>query len=60
MSLKVIIKVDTVITAAGRERERESERVRDLPGEWHVPGVVRTAVAQDQDQDHPHTYAVST
>ena len=34
MSLKVIIKVDTVITAAERERERE----KDLPGERHVWG----------------------
>ena len=37
MSLKVIIKVDTVITAAERERERETSLESDMCG------VVRTA-----------------
>ena len=39
MSLKVIIKVDTVITAAERERERRTSLESDMCG------VVRTDVA---------------
>ena len=54
MSLKVIIKVDTVITAAERERERE----RKGPP-WRVTCAGWSGqMEQDHEQDHPHTYAV--
>ena len=54
MSLKVIIKVDTVITAAERERERERPP-------WRVTCVGWSGqLGQDHDQDHPHTWWLSS